>query len=292
MFHSCLICTDFTDGLHRLVNCVSSLSSSGLKQIVFFHSVPLWEAGAIPRIDTEEIERSRQRLSVALSGVPQGVEVRVEVSSGQPEDTIPRELRAHPVDVIVMGTPVRALLQERLFGSTSAAIAKATNKPLLILRPQLISTYTMAELNLRCQMLWRYLLVPYNDSPTARYLLTQLVHYAHNRPENSCDRCLLLWVVEDGIRNELIIQQRLQTARERLAEVAEELRKLGLIVETEVRQGDLLPTSLAIAVEYDITAIAIASDSRTNPLEWTVASSALELLHHSWFPLLWFSDKH
>ncbi|NEO51139.1 MAG: universal stress protein, partial [Moorea sp. SIO4A3] len=35
MFQHCLICTDFSDGLYRLVEFVPSLAAGGLKKIIF-----------------------------------------------------------------------------------------------------------------------------------------------------------------------------------------------------------------------------------------------------------------
>ncbi|MFM8299944.1 MAG: universal stress protein, partial [Microcystis aeruginosa] len=40
MFERALICTDLFDGLHRLVHCVPHLALSGLKQVIFLHSIP------------------------------------------------------------------------------------------------------------------------------------------------------------------------------------------------------------------------------------------------------------
>ena len=180
MFQSCSICTDFTDGLYRLVDCVPNLAQSGLKKLVFFHSVPLWEEGEVPRVDEEKIEQAKQRLQKALENVPDNVDVQVEVLSGKPLDTIPRMLKKHPVDVIITGTPIRSSLEEKFFGSTSTGLAKLTTQPLHIIRPELITTYTLEELDLRCRHMWRYLLIPYNDSKTARYLIDEIKQYAQN----------------------------------------------------------------------------------------------------------------
>ena len=180
MFQSCLICTDFTDGLNRLIDCVPDLAQSGLNKIIFFHSVPLWEEGEVPRIDEEKVRQAEQRLQKALEQAPSEVDVQVEVLSGKPLDTIPRVLKKHPVDVIMTGTPIRSSLQENFFGSTSTGLAKITSQPLNIIRPELITTYTREELALRCQHLWRYLLIPYNDSKTAQYLIEEIKKYAQN----------------------------------------------------------------------------------------------------------------
>ena len=291
MFRNCLICTDFTDGLHRLVNFVPSFAKGGLQQIVFFHSAPLWEEGEVPRIDEEKVQAAKERLSVAMENVPAGIEVKVEVLSGKPTDTIPRILKKYPIEVILTGTPIRSLLQEKFLGSTSVTLAKQTEQPLTIIRPQLITTYTREELALRCQHLWRYLLVPYNDGKAARYLIKQIKKYASDCPENSLQKCMLIWVVDDSSRRAILKEHHLQEAQTKLESTKAELEQLGIEVNIEVREGNPLQEILAAALTYDISAIAIADDYRNTLLEWTAPSFTSDILCRSWFPLLLFSPK-
>ena len=291
MFQSCLICTDFTDGLYRFVDCVPNLAKCGLKKIVFFHSVPLWDEGEVPRVDEEKMEQAKQRLQKALDNVPDGVEVRVEVLSGKPLDTIPRVLKNHPVDVIMTGTPIRSLLQEKFFGSTSTGLAKLTPQPLNIIRPELITTYTLEELDLRCRHLWRYLLIPYNDSKTARYLIEEIKKYAQDRPENSLKQCMLMSVIDDCGRKSVLAEQRVAEAETKIASVKEELEALDIEVNTLVKIGDPLQEITTAALDYDISAIAIATDYRNSLLQWTVRSFANDVMRSSWFPVLLFSPK-
>jgi nucleotide-binding universal stress UspA family protein len=291
MFQSCLICTDFTDGLYRLIDCVPNLAHCGLQKIVFFHSVPLWEEGEVPRVDEEKLEQAKQRLHKALDNVPNGVEVHVEVLSGKPLDTIPRIVKKHSVDVIMIGTPIKSLLQEKFFGSTSTGLAKLTAQPLNIIRPELITTYTLEELDLRCRHLWRYLLIPYNDSKTARYLIDEIKKYAGDRPKNSLKQCMLMSVVDDCGRKSLVAEQRVEEAENSLSSVKKELEALDIQVNTVVKVGDPLQEITTAALDYDISAIAIATDYRNSLLQWTVRSFANDLMRSSWFPVLLFSPK-
>ena len=291
MFQSCLICTDFTDGLYRLIDCVPSLAQCGLKKIVFFHSVPLWEEGEVARIDDEKVMQTKERLQQAVDNAPSEVDVQVEVLSGKPLDTIPRVLKKHSIDVIMTGTPIRSLLQEKFFGSTSAGLAKITSQPLNIIRPELITTYTREELSLRCQHLWRYLLVPYNNSETARYLIEEIKKYAQDRPENSLKQCMLMTVVEDAGRKSFLTEQRVEEATKSLKSVKEELETFNIEVNTLVQVGNPLQEITAAALDYDISAIAIATDYRNSLLQWTVRSFANDVMRSSWFPVLLFSPK-
>lgn len=291
MFQSCLICTDLADGLHRLVDFVPNLASGGLKKIIFFSSVPLWEEGEVPRIDTEKEQQVKQLLSRALSNVPEGVEVKVEVASGRPLDTIPRVLQHHEVDVIFTGTPIRSLLEEKFFGSTSLGLSKLTEIPLTIIRPQLITTYTTEELSLRCQHLWQYLLIPYNGSKAARYLIDSIKKYVQKYPETSLKKCMLLWVVDTVSREAVLTEYRLKEAQEKLDSAKAELEALGIEVNIEVREGNPLHETMETALEFDISAIAIACGDRNSLLEFTAPSFANDLIRRSWFPVVFFSPK-
>ena len=292
MFQSCLICTDFTDGLYRLIDCVPNLAQSGLKKIVFFNSVPLWEEGEVPRVDDEKIEQAKQRLQKAVDNAPESVDVQIEVLSGKPLDTIPRVLKKHPVDVIMMGSPIKTLAQEKVFGSTSAGLAKLTSQPLNIIRPELITTYTLEELDLRCRHLWRYLLIPYNDSKTARYLIEEIKKYAKERPENSLKQCMLMTVVDDsGRRASLVAEQKIKDAEKSLEKVKAELEALDIEVNTLVKQGNPLKEIAMAALDFDISAIAIANDYENSIIKWTVRCFANDVMRSSWFPVLLFSPK-
>ncbi|HEY9649758.1 MAG TPA: universal stress protein [Coleofasciculaceae cyanobacterium] len=289
MFQRCLICTDFSDGLYRLTEFVPSLAAGGMKQIVFLHSVPLWQEGEIPRIDKEAIAQARDRLQHSLKAAPKGVEVHIEVPSGRPIENILKTSKSYRPDVILTGMPIRSLLQEKLFGSTTTELAKACKIPVLILRPQLISTYTCEELELRCQHLFRYLLIPYNGSESSEYLIEKIKQYAQNRPDNSLKQCLLMWVVEQGGRREIPKDYQVKEAQEKLKQVKTDLEQLGLQVNTEVRLGEPYEEILDAALVFDISAIAVSSKSLGTLLEWPTASFAGELIRRSWHPVLFFS---
>jgi nucleotide-binding universal stress UspA family protein len=291
MFQRCLICTDFSDGLYRLVEFVPSLAASGIKQIIFLHSVPLWDEGEIPRIDQEAIDKARDRFQERLKNVPEGVEVKIEVISGRPFDTIPKVAKSYQADVIFIGMPMRSLLQEKLFGSTSAGLVRACSTPVLSLRPQLISTYTCEELDLRCQHLFRYLLLPYDGSNAAKYIVQRVKEYAQNRPDRSLEQCMLLWVVSEGGRREVPKDYQVQEAQEQLESVKAELEQLGLQVHAQVRRGNAYEQILDAALEFDISAIAISSDNLGKLIEWPVRSFAGELMRRSWHPVLFFPPQ-
>jgi nucleotide-binding universal stress UspA family protein len=292
MSKTCLICTDFTDGLERLTEFVSDLAQSNLKNLIFFHSVSLEKQGQIPRDDSPLIKEAEAKLaSASLSGVPEGVTVSLEVSAGNPVEGVKRILQKYHVDLIIVGTPIRSGWKETIFGSTSTGIAKLTDAPILIIRPQLISTYTREELSLRCQHLLRYLLIPYDDSENAHYCVKRLKEHVESYPETKIKKCMLLTVVEEVTRAKELTKSKVEQAQSKLTELKQQLEGVALEVNTDVRNGDPVAETLKAALNFDISAIVIANDYDNNPLDWTVSSFASDILHRSWYPVLLFSPK-
>jgi nucleotide-binding universal stress UspA family protein len=290
MFQRALICTDFTDGLYRLTHFVPDLAAGGLKQIVFFHAIPISEEREIPRIDEAKIAQARDRLRAGIKDVPNGVEVKVEVRVGKPADNILKVAQANNSDLIVLGMPTRSVLTERLFGSTTLGLCQRNIKPVLILRPQLISAYTTEELALRCRHLNRYFLLPYNGTEASDMLVAKVKQCVQQNSEHSLECCLLSWIFEEqGMRN-LPPKYSEAEARQKLESAKQELTQIGLKVETELRQGEPIMGIMNAALEHDISSILVTS--KQNWLQWSVRGFAEELLRSSWHPVLYLpTDK-
>ena len=288
MFRRLLVCTDLSDGLQRLLNFIPSLAIAGVQQVTFLHCVPLNESGAIPRVDQDKMNSARDRLSVAIAQT--SVDVQVVVESGRPRDTILRIAKEVESDLIVVGTPVRSLLAEKIFGSTAISLYERTPIPILALRPQLISTYTAEELALRCQHLFRHLMLPYDGSETAKYLIEQLKQLV-SQPNRVLQACFLSWVVDDVDRRGIPLEPKVQAAEAALAAVKAELISLNLQVETEVLLGLAVPEILKASVEPDISAIAVCHGARNQFLKMSVPSFTAELLRQSWHPVIYLPFK-
>ncbi len=286
MFQRLLVCTDLSDGVHRLAQFVPSLAKAGLQQITFLHAVPVPEDMGVPRVDEAKVAAARDRLSGALQQVPEGVEVQVLVEPGKPVDLILRTIQSCQPDVIILGMPVRNLLTERLWGSTTLGLCQKTPVPLLILRPQVIESYTTEELDLRCQHLVQRLLIPYDGSPPAQALLQQVQSLAQQRPPSSLEFCHVCWAIDDGGRVPKDAQ--VAAAQAALPAAQATLEATGLAVTTSVRLGTPVVEVLASAVAADVSAIAVSSGRMGTVREWSIPSFTSELLRRSWRPLLYF----
>ncbi len=286
MFQRLLVCTDLSDGVHRLTQFVPSLAKAGLQQITFLHAVPFPEDMGVPRVDEAKVTAARDRLSGALQQVPEGVQVQVLVESGKPLDLILRTVQSCQPDVIILGMPTRNLLTEKLWGSTTLGLCQKTPVPLLILRPQVIESYTAEELDLRCQHMVQRLLIPYDGSLPAQALLQQVQSLAQQRPPSSLDFCHLCWAIEDGGRVPKDAQ--VEAAQAALPQAQAALEATGLAVTTAVRLGTPVVEVLAAALAADVSAIAVSSGRMGTVREWSIPSFTSELLRRSWRPLLYF----
>lgn len=287
MFQRLLICTDFTDGLQRLVHFVPNLAAGGIQQITFLHVISLDSDRQIPKIDPDKERQMRDRFIAAQQNVPDGIEIKIEVQWGRPIDAIFRVAQEHGADLILLGTPSRSLLTEKLFGSTTVGVCQRAAVPVMIFRPQLLCTYTNEELALRCQHLFRYFLLPYDGSHAAEYLV-QRIHQLAEADTSQLQECLLTWVIGSGGRREVSKDAQVQEAESRLAAVRSTLTSSGLTVHTKVLQGEPIPEILLAAIDYDISAIAISSERWGKLSELSAPSFAGEVLRRSWHPVIYF----
>lgn len=288
MFQRLLICTTLTDGLQRLINFVPQLAEGGIQHVTFLHVLPV-DGREIPKVDEEKVQQVKERISVAQADAHTSIEVKVEVQVGRSAERILATAQSDRADLIILGTESRSLLTEKLFGSTAIAVCQARKFPVLILRPQLISTYTVEELALRCRHLFRYFLLPYNGSRAADHMIGQIKQAVTAPSNHALQECFLLWVLEDNARiDKLLHDSRLQEAETKLAAAKAELEQVGLQVTTQIVSGEPVPETLKVAVDYDITAIALASDALGRLTELSRPSFTGEMLRRSWHPVLFF----
>jgi nucleotide-binding universal stress UspA family protein len=295
MFQRLLVSTNFLDGLHRFIKCVPDLAIAGVKQIVFLHGVPLRDEGGIPRVNQEKVNSAKARLSAELPDVASGVEVSLEVLPGRPADLILEIAKKYQSDLVVMGMPIRTLLSEKLLGSTTLGVLPYLKIPQMIFRPPLIYAFTQEELVLRSQHLFRHLLIPYDGSPSAKYLVNrirqQLQAQQHTQPTTCLKACTLCWIVDQPAADQSRYDRQRQQAQTALTAVSANLKDLNLDLETQIRSGNSVQEVQLVAQEQDISAIAVSSKNVGKIWEWSIPSFAGEILRGSWFPVIFFPPE-
>lgn len=291
MFQKALISTDLTDGLDRLGYTIASLVESGFTQITFFHNVSIETDRSVPRVDEEAVEAAQKYLSEIIKDAPEGVDVEVIVSGGKASNNILQKAELTDCEVLFLGMPTRNILSEKLFGSTTMKLVEQTPVPMMIMRPQLVSTFTTEELSIRCRNLFQYLLIPYDGTAGSTEFLNTLKTRIQASPPPAEHQYWLIWVVDDNIRRELQGDHPIQDAQKRLEKAAEGLRALNIKVETLVIEGDPLTEILQAADRYDIGAIATSSRGIGGLIRWSVPSLTREILRNSWHPVLYFPKQ-
>jgi len=290
MFKRALICTDLSDSLQRLVNFVPDLAKAGLEHVVFFHSVPLMTSREIPCADDEKIRKATEILSQAKTSVPEGLTVEIEVASGRASDNIVRAAKKHQSDIVFSGMPAHSALNEKIFGSTTMGLVDSVNLPILIVRPQLISTYREAELSHRLRNIFNYLLLPYDGSDSAKHLLNEIKSRIQADPDCALETCLLSWIVDN--RGRIATEDLIEAARREIDEAKSALEGFGTEIKTEilteVRSGNAIKEILNSGNDHDITAIAVYSGKSGGILDFAVPSFTDALLRASWHPIVHF----
>jgi nucleotide-binding universal stress UspA family protein len=286
MFQRLLVSTNLSDGLQRLVNFVPSLAAANIQHITFLHCVPLNESGVIPRIDAEKVERARKLLEVKQQQT--SITVQVKVESGRPTDLVLKVAKEQKVDLLMVGYSLRNALSEKIFGSTTADLFTHTTLPILSVRPQLISTYTTEELDLRCRHLFRHLMLPYDGTDAAKYLIEQVKQHVQQQAHPTLEACHVIWIVDDCDRRDIPREPYIQQAHTELNRVKAELEALNLKVVTEVRLGSPVLEVIEGALEPDVSAIAVCHHPRSSLMQLSVPSFTQDLLRHSWHPVLFF----
>ena len=158
--------------------------------------------------------------------------------------------------------------------------------PILILRPQLVSTYRESELSERCQNMFNYLLLPYDDSSSAKKLVGEIKTRIAADPNCALETCLLSWVIDDGGR--VSSSDLVEDAERTLEAVKADLSDLGTEVQTEVRVGNPLEEILKSGEVHDISAIAVCTGKSKGLLTFTVPSFTSAILRESWHPIVHF----
>ncbi|MEN9201717.1 MAG: universal stress protein [Thermostichus sp. DG_1_6_bins_120] len=291
MFKNLLIATDRQDGLQRFGKCLEDLHSSGIERIAFVHSIT-WQEDSIgiPEDITPEIQAQQAELQELLGTIPAGLEVKALVQVGKPVDLILKGIQQYGSDLLITGMGTHNLLTEKLFGSTTIALLPKLKIPVMVMRPQLIATFTLEELRLRSRHLFRYILVPFDFEEPRRKLLTHLSQLLPNTPQ--CQAVTLLYVIDPSARrNQGSDLQALKRKAE--ADLAQAIQPLleqvqPVQLRTSVRVGSPLKEILTTAAEEDMTAIATASPNVGSFWEWSVRSLTGEILRQSWHPVLFF----
>ncbi len=288
MFKRLLIPTNLADGLPRLVNFLPELATNGLEKVIFLHSCHLEDDSERLRSGEKKLAQARELLAIDKSKLPAGLEVEVILDTRRPIEVILDAIQQHQPDLALMSRPIRSLLDEKIFGSSTIGLVQRTRIPVMIARPHLFWVMTSEELALRCQHLLRHVMIPYDHSPSAQHLLQQIKALAQAAPPHPLAAVTLVWVINNSGQQDLTVNPKTTEAQTVLAGLAQELTGLGLRVKTLIKVGTPVAEVEAVAHELDIHAIALSSGAVGKIWELSIPSFAGEVLRRSVYPVIYF----
>jgi nucleotide-binding universal stress UspA family protein len=301
MFQRLLIATDMVDGLQRLAAHGADLARAGAKAITFLHTVPLMDNESVPREDQAKLQQSLEQFQTLQSAGQSSSQqtakdhtakdpafhdrlIQFEVRSGRPIPVVSQYIQQQQPDLVILGTAVRNLLGEKLFGSNTQGILQQTSAPLLILRPQLLQTFLEDELAIRCQQLWRHLLIPVDGSHSSARMVEQL--QARCAKADTPPNLTFCWVVDTVGESDKVITQRTAEAQTHLQALTAPLVSQGIAVSQQIRQGNPVLEVTTAARELAVSAIITSSGNVGRFWELSIPSFAGELIRRSWHPIL------
>lgn len=288
MFKRILIPTNLADGLPRLVNFIPELAVNGLDKVIFLYSCHIEDDLERIRQREKQLTRARKLLTVDQSQLPPGLTTEVILDTRRPVDVILEAISQHQIDLVLMSRPVRSLLDEKIFGSTTIDLIQRTKIPIMIIRPHLFWVMTAEELALRCQHLLRHVMIPYDHSPSAQHLLQQIKTLAQEAPPHPLAACTLVWVINNSGQQDLSVNQKTKEAETILAEIEKDLAGLGLRVKSLIKVGSPVAEVESVAHDLDIHAIGLSSAAVGKIWELSIPSFAGEILRRSVYPVIYF----
>ena len=236
---------------------------------------------------TAEVVQKQSRKVQANTGAPLGekaVEVRVEVSTGNPAEEILRYAEENNVDIILMGTHGRSGVGRWILGSVAEKVLRKSSSPIWLVRTNIPEKIVHDE--------WpkRIMLVPLDGSKFAESVLPHVEALAKQRGAKLMNIILLRVVEESFITadypfpdwKEHIKQIRehfKQEAERYLVKIEKRLADAGLNVRIEVLIGKPADDIINYAHNNHPNLIVMATHGSSAISRWEFGNIADKILH-------------
>jgi nucleotide-binding universal stress UspA family protein len=233
-----------------------------------------------PRVTLDWLEeRGRESLhEIAAPVRREGLTVEeIILRGGSAADSIVASARDWGADLVATGSRGQGQITSMLLGSVAAAISDLAPCPVLVARRPTCARVVLADDGSESATEARRILARW---PIFRDLDLRVVSVAHApRPLRSGISPTML---DDVRRVEAEMTAEARSAHEQLAtKSAEELRRAGLVAQTEVPSGDPAAEILAAALRADADVVVMGSRGRTGIARAALGSVARSVLIHA-----------
>lgn len=221
------------------------------------------------------IEDAHQKLNIMAEPIRNsGIEVQVRIVTGSPSHEIMSVAQSEGVDVIVMGTSAKNIIQRIFTGSVSEDIAYGQKAPTLLIRDDIIEASDDPK---KLSVEWsKKLVVPIDYSAASARAVLQCTRF---EPEGVGEVRLIhviKKVAKDDDLNDMIAEDEF-----RLSAFCTMLENSGIKAVPVVRVGDVQDEILAEVVESGATGIVIGNNSKSALTEVLMGSTTQEILAKS-----------
>jgi nucleotide-binding universal stress UspA family protein len=240
------------------------------------------------------VEATRRGLKKHLAeDAKEGPQVTSALVTGDPGEQIVDYADKENAGIIVMATHGRSGIRRWVLGSTAAKVARATKKPLVLIRAG------VARSRARTEVLLGKLLLPLDGSkqselavPHVEELAAQLkaevvllhvvapTYFAYSIPGETIE---MPFTAED--------MERFRAKSEHYLEsVAEALRKRGIATSTEVAIGTAADEIIRLSDEMPVDLVVMSTHGRSGISRWAFGSVADKVIHAANAPVLLISS--
>ena len=277
MFEKVLIATDFSKHAKKVIECIGEMP--GLKEVLLLNVIsrdPLarvWD----PVSEIKDIEKKLEEEKKAIGAPAVTVKVKaVSVLEGEVASAINKVAMEENVSLVAMGARGRSLIMSTLLGSSSRNVLRFGRTHLLIMRYKTLDDNTMEKY---CARVFARILFPTDLSQTSEVALSFL------KSLKGIGEIVLLNVVSKGETDEEI-EANVALAKERIEEIAQNLKMAGMQVSSKVVVGQPTEVIRSEAEKEDVSLIAISSQGASAIKKGRIGSTAYDVANSASRPVL------
>jgi nucleotide-binding universal stress UspA family protein len=296
MYRSVMVPLDgsaFSEQAIPLACVIAQAARATLRLVRVYQEQSFYLVNPVPIVDLAEEERRRTRMQGELDETTRRVAAQtgLNVTSTLLDGLVAPALVAHAAatqtDLLVFTSHGRGGLSRFWLGSTTDAIVRQTETPLLVIRPEEARGSEAPAPRLE------HILIPLDGSALAEDMLEHaltlgLLSQARYTLVQAIDPDAVLYASPPAVvrADEQGLQQQRAAAASYLEGIAERLRARGAAVQTAVVLAAPAPAILAYAHDHDVDLIAMSTRGRGGVARLLLGSVADKVLRGASMPLL------
>ncbi|WP_457742780.1 universal stress protein [Thermococcus sp.] len=273
MFERILYPTDFSEvSLHALNHCIPQLFELGVKELHLLHVIDITIA-EFEAFELEEVYKKKLE-EIANDLRKKGLNVKTSVRIGVPSLEIAEASEEAKVDLIVTPSVGENIWRQMFMGSTASNLARATKKPVLLLK--YIKKEDSYELAVECRDIFKRPLVAIDFSRCSLKIVQTVRKFKEH-----IEKGMLLHSVDYGKIEEL--EHNIEIAKKNLEKTSKGIKAS---FEYEVMVGTASQAIIGTALAKDSTLIVIGKKGRSILKDLLLGSTAERVIRDSKLPVL------